>query len=339
MKGILLLSAILLAGINQCKSQKSNPRVFVFTDINIDQGDPDDRQSLVHLLWYANELEIAGIVTDRWNAGGPEASLMAIDSYARDFTTYNFKVKGYPNPERVKKSLATDQQDAIERLREAAIKDDRPLWVLIWGNMQIFKQALFTYPEISDRIRVITIGTGVRYGPEDEVAGEDCNAINWNGPGRNEIFRDDRFKEMWWLEINWTYNGMFSGNEPKAMYHKLSKYGAMGEHLQFVTKNQPWAQYFRVGDTPSVLYLIDPGHNPDQPVQNSWAGKFIKPFPHKRPYYYTDDNGPVNWNYENPCQTWANRIKMYNYNKSTLENERTEMYKSLIKKLESIYME
>lgn len=29
---------------------------------------------------------------------------------------------------------------------------------------------------------------------------------------------------------------------------------------------------------------------------------------------------------------------MYNYNKSTLENERTEMYEALIKKLERIYM-
>lgn len=29
----------------------------LFTDINIDKGDPDDRQSLIHLLWYADELQ------------------------------------------------------------------------------------------------------------------------------------------------------------------------------------------------------------------------------------------------------------------------------------------
>ncbi|MDF1573143.1 MAG: DUF1593 domain-containing protein [Bacteroidales bacterium] len=60
---------------------KENPRVFVFTDINIDSGDPDDRQSLIHLLWYANELQIQGIVPDRWNARSVEACNMVVDAY------------------------------------------------------------------------------------------------------------------------------------------------------------------------------------------------------------------------------------------------------------------
>ena len=327
---LLFISATVFA-------QESKPRVFVFTDINIDAGDPDDRQSLVHLLWYANELDITGIVPDRWNARGLVASKMAVEAYAEDYEKYDFQKLGYPGPKSIEEVLATDVEDAIQRLRKAASKEDDPLYVLIWGNMKNFQKAIDRYPIITNNIRVITIGTGLKYGPKDEVAGDNCKTPNWNGPGRNEVFNDPRFKNMWWLEINWTYNGMFSGKGPKEMFNKLSTYGEMGQHIKFVTKNHEWAQYFRVGDTPSVLYVIDPTHNIDDPTESSWAGKFKKPFPEERPNYYTDDNGPVKWDYSEPCNTWHNLKEMYAYNKSTLEKERPEMYEALLNKLDGIY--
>jgi hypothetical protein len=43
---LLPLLLVLLVG-TACSSLAAKPRVFVFTDINIDAGDPDDRQSLV----------------------------------------------------------------------------------------------------------------------------------------------------------------------------------------------------------------------------------------------------------------------------------------------------
>ncbi len=169
------------------------------------------------------------------------------------------------------------------------------------------------------------------------MPGEDCTVPNWNGPGRNEIYNDPRFNAMWWLEMNWTYNGMFSGEGPREMFEKLSRFGAMGRQIQEVVRSHSWARYFRVGDTPSVLYLLDPSHDPDNPEKSSWAGKFIKPFPQERPHYYTDDNGPVEWDYADPCNTWENLEAMYAYNKSTLENERPGMYRALLEKLDRIY--
>lgn len=338
MKRVLIYMIFTIISFASCKSQEAKPRVFVFTDINIDKGDPDDRQSLVHLLWYADELQIEGIVPDRLDAQGMEASLMAFDAYATDFQKYSFGEKGFPPPEHLKNILAKNSEDAILRLQKAAMSgDDEPLYVLVWGNMVNFGKALKQHPEIKDKIRLITIGTGLKYGPEDEVAGKDCNVPNWNGPGRNEIYKDPRFNDMWWLEINWTYNGMFSGEGPNEMFEKLSQYGAMGKHMKFVTKNQAWAQYFRVGDTPSVLYLLDPNLNPDDPTQSGWAGKFIKPFQDERPHYYTDDKGAVEWDYANPCNTWENLKAMYAYNKSTLEKERPGMYQALLVKLDKVY--
>lgn len=338
MKKILLIILLFILH-STCDAHKKH-KVFVFTDINIGGGDPDDRQSLVHLFWYANELEILGIVPDRWNKQGLEACKMVIDTYSKDYEKFKFASTGFPTAKELEELLAKNADDAIERLRKAAASaGEQPLYVLVWGNMHNFTKAINQHPEINKKIRLITIGTGLKYGPKDEVAGEDCDVPNWNGGGRNEIYNDPRFRDMWWLEINWTYNGMFSGEGPKEMFNHLSKFGAMGEHMKFVTKDHPWAQYFRVGDTPSVLYLLDLAHNPDDPTQSSWAGKFKKSFEQERPNYFTDDNGNIPWNYTDPCSSWQHVKDMYAYNKSTLENERSGMYKALIEKLVKIYRE
>lgn len=336
---------LLILSVLACRKENTeHPRVFIFTDINIDAGDPDDRQSLVHLLWYANELDIEGIVPDRWGAQGLEACQMAVDAYAKDFNTYKFGKKGYPLPDSVKHLLATDLNGAKRLFHEAAASNDRPLYVLIWGNMRNFGEALRERPDLAKNIRLITIGTGlmmeehIQYLPEDwEKTDQPCTQYNWNGHGRNEIYNDPRFKDMWWLEINWTYEGMFSGDEPKKMWDTLSTYGEMGAHFKEVTKNQPWARYFRVGDTPSVLYVIDPDNDLDDPTHGSWAGIFKKPFPEERPNYYTDHNDSFEWDYANPCNTWENHVAVNKYAKSTLEKRRERMYAALLGKLHILY--
>lgn len=322
---------------------EGNPRVFVFTDINIDSGDPDDRQSLIHLLWYADELQIEGIVPDRWNARGLEACQLVIEAYAKDYTSYSFAKKNYPAPSNIADVIAKDVEDASQLFSLAASDRSSPLYVLIWGNMDLFKSILSAQPESYNNIRLITIGTGlmleqdIKHIPASWEKSEPCQQLNWNGFGRNEIYHNQDFNEMWWLEINWTYAGMFAGEEPRQMFDTLSAFGNMGEHIKEVVKNQSWAQYFRVGDTPSVLYLIDPNHALHDPTQSSWAGKFVKPFPKDRPNYYTDDSGSVKWDYLNPCFTWENHKNVRKAAVKTLEDRRTEMYSALIKKLTLLY--
>jgi hypothetical protein len=322
---------------------QAKPRVFVFTDINIDAGDPDDRQSLVHLLWYADELEIEGIVPDRWDARGYEASVLAVRAYAKDHREYAFGGLGYPHPRAVERLIATGPEDAAARFARAASNTESPLYVLVWGNMELFGEALRRAPDLASNIRVISIGTGAMYEadmahiPPNWERSEPCLQLNWNGAGRTELYDDPRFREMWWLEINWTYNGMFTGEEPGEMFRKLSAYGALGRHLVEVTENEPWARYFRVGDTPSVLYVIDPRRALDDPTRGSWAGRFERPMPRTRPNYYADASGPIPWSHADPCSTWDNHEAVFAYARGTLEEERPAMYAALLAKLERLY--
>lgn len=326
------------------KKPRQLPRVFVFTDINIDAGDPDDRQSLIHLFWYANEVTIEGIVPDRWNAKGYEACELALNAYQKDYKKLELQRKGYPDPGKIKNVIAADRQDAIKRFSNAASAKGEPLYVLVWGSMEILRDALFQNPALAQNIRVITIGTGlmpdkaIPHIPKDWEKSSPCVQMNWNAGGRNEVYNDARFRKMWWLEINWTYEGMFSGDEPVQLFKQLSTYGHLGEHMKEVVRNEPWAQYFRVGDTPSLLYVLDPDHNRDDPTQSSWAGRFVKPFPEERPDYFTDSTGKVTWDYSDPCKTWANHADALDVAKGTLEERRESMYNALIKKLNRMYM-
>ncbi len=331
------LIGILIFISSHLYGQDSKPAVFVFTDINLAGGDPDDRQSLIHLLWYANDLDIKGIVPDRWQGGGYDACMLALETYRKDYHRFKFSDHGYPSPDGIKSVIAQHEKQAINQFVDVAETVTAPLYVLVWGNMLTVKKILFAHPHLGKKLRILSIGTGRKYGPKDEVPGEDCDVPNWNGRGRNDIYFDSRFDKLWWLENNWTYNGMFMGDGPKMMFEKLAIYGDMGMHIKDVTKAHEWAQYFRVGDTPSVLYLIDPDHNPEDPTISSWAGKFYAPFPDRKPNYYTDDHGDIEWNYQDPCGTWSNLEKMYAYNKQTLLVERAEMYQALLNKLDLLY--
>ena len=59
------------------------PRVIVSTDIG--GSDPDDFQSMVHLLVYADVLDIEGLVSSPPKAGRAKHILEVIDAYEKDF--------------------------------------------------------------------------------------------------------------------------------------------------------------------------------------------------------------------------------------------------------------
>ncbi|MBD1911013.1 MULTISPECIES: nucleoside hydrolase-like domain-containing protein [unclassified Leptolyngbya] len=316
--------------------RSDRPRVLITTDINIGQGDPDDRQSMAHLLMYADEVNIRGIIPHRFLAGGVKATMLAIDAYEQDYNDTNTRYKslGYPAPDALRATVARHPRAARRLLiREAqqATADD-PLYVLVWGNMRTLRDALLKKPAIADRLRVLSIGTHLR-SPWDNA----CHEQNWNGSGREEIYSDPRFNHLWWIENDWTFEGMFQGDAPQELLEQLKGYGALGRNIWDVVQPFEWARYFRAGDTPSLLYVLDPNHSRDKPTQGSWAGQFYQPFPETRPNYYTDIHGGNAWDYQDPCRTWTLAQTVYKARVQTLLDRRPMMYEALITKLNRLY--
>ena len=343
--GLTLLFSLLfflpLIHISGTEGQK--PRVIILSDINNVGGDPDDKQSMGHLFVYANEVDIKAIVPDYWNGKGIEATGEALDVYEKDFNNpdYAFQHSGYPEPDYLRSLVAMNNADAVARIiAEARNGDERPLYILVWGGMTTLYNSLNKAPDIMDKLRVLTIATNVMADNPDSRQNAEvdryCIKSNWNGRKRNEIFQDPRFKELWWIENDWAYNGMFEGQEPRDFLLEIKDHGALGYYIWEVVQPKSWAHYFRAGDTPTLLYLLE-GINHDDPSQSTWGGKFTQPFPAERPNYWIDDAGSDSWDYADPCNSWDLAQQVYEHRVNSLLHHRAEMYDAYRQKMKSIY--
>lgn len=351
---VLAISAVI--AFSSCKKEPVKHRVIITTDIQMCCGDPDDIQSLVHVLWYADQLDIRAIIPEKFGRGeepgGITAAELVLENYRKDYENEqnNFIKMEFPDPDYfLNEVLQTERESAIDKIiSEATRKDKRPLYILVWGNMNILKDALLKAPEIAEKVRILTIGTNLRA----PVDGGDGAIPNWNGPGRNRIFGDPQFDALWWIENDWGYNGMFSGltypeeggrpsgGRPHEIMNELAKKaGNLGNHLKAVVSldRVKWAYYFRAGDTPTVLYLIDPDNNPDNPANGSWAGLFEQPDPEGRPNYWTNVTSTSGYDHIDPINTWRFADKAIEESYQYLLHEREEMYEELIRKVELLY--
>ncbi len=332
-----IVGVVCMAGrVARADELVERPRVIVTTDISDGLGDPDDRQSLCHLLWYSDVLDIRGIVADRFDNRGSLACAIVFDLYEKDYSDARtrFAEEAYPTPQDLRDRVFCRTLDSAKAriLEEAHREGAGPLWILAWGNLCTLEMALQEDPTISSRIRLISIGTHLKTAQD----GGDGRAGNWNSPCRQGIY--DRFPLLWWLESDWTYNGMFPGKESVELKEALAREaGALGQHIKEVIGTVDWADNFRAGDTPSVLYLIDGGHDQEDPTVSSWAGRYYRPFPETRPLYWTDIPGGVDWDYSDPVRTWAVAKTRSEACAATLLERRPEMYKALLSKVRELY--
>ena len=184
-------------------------RVVVSTDIG--GTDPDDFQSLVHLLVYADVFDLEGLISSPYGPGRAQHILQVIDCYERDYTTLRTYSPCYPTPDQLR---ALTKQGEIERapwtgirqstegsqwLIDCACRDDpRPLHVLVWGGIEDLAQALHNAPDILPQLRVYWIG-----GPNKKWSADAYQYVVENHP------------DLWIIESNSTYRGWFQGgNQP-----------------------------------------------------------------------------------------------------------------------------
>lgn len=106
-----LTSGDALPDLTRLASLPSKPRVFILSDI---ENEPDDQQSLVRYLLYANELETRGIcaVTSAWlpTRTAPESMRTIIKAYGKVVQNLNMHVQPdaqYPTAEALLQLVST----------------------------------------------------------------------------------------------------------------------------------------------------------------------------------------------------------------------------------------
>ena len=207
MFGLLILpvAATLARTPQGSPASETRPRVIVSTDIG--GTDPDDFQSMVHFLLYADMFDVEGLVSSPYGPGRREHILGVLDRYAADYPNLKTYSDRYPAPD-VLRGLT--RQGAIESappggvgrategsdwiVRSARRNDPRPLWVLVWGGIDDLAQALHDAPDILPKLRVYFIG-----GPNKMWSVEAYDYIERQHPG------------LWMIEANSTYRGWFTG--------------------------------------------------------------------------------------------------------------------------------
>ncbi|MBE0529833.1 MAG: DUF1593 domain-containing protein [Rhodospirillales bacterium] len=258
----------------------AKPRVLISSDIG--GLDPDDIQSTVHAFLYADKFDLVGLVSTPTTMAGRAADFhKVIDVYAQDYTKLNTWSSDYPTPDYLHSIVSqgainkapsqgwSNPSEGSKAIIAAAHASSEPLWVLTWGGMTDIAQALHDDPSIAGKIKLMSIGS---WNTQAEPAARDYVYNN--------------FKNLWWVEDNSTARGMYvddNGHENNSW--KMSDaqgHGALGDYFY---NARPWG--LKMGDTPSLLYLLDSAPDND-PTVDGWGGAFVKTS--HGPNYWTDSS-------------------------------------------------
>jgi len=267
---LLLFVIITTTILFQCKDAKqkvSKPRILVSTDIG--GTDPDDNQSMIHLLMYAGVLQIEGLISSPYGKGRKANILEMIDLYEKDYNQLQ-KHADFPNANSLREVCKQGEilgapfkgyrksTEGSEWIIKCAKKESKaPLWILVWGGLEDLAQALHDDPSIKESIKVYWIG-----GPNKKWSVNAYNYIAENHP------------DLWMIEANATYRGWFMElNSPTNLSNDsyydnfIKKRGELGKAFKNYLNGE-----IKMGDTPSVMYVLN--GNPEHPEGESWGGSF-----------------------------------------------------------------
>lgn len=273
MKNSVSFLLILIAAF-YIKAQKplaEKQRILISTDIG--GTDPDDNQSMIHLLMYSDQFNIEGLVSSpSFGNGNKEEILKMIDLYEKDLPKLKKHSSGFPTPKYLRsiskqglrgnapyKGFSTSTEGSEWIVKSARKKSSQPLWVLVWGGLEDVAQALHDAPDIKNKIKIYWIG-----GPNKK----------WSANSYSYLVKN--FPDLWFIEVNSTYYSFFSKNDnPDILksdeyYDQYIKgYGAMGKDFKNYYNGE-----VKMGDSPSLFYLMH--GNPNDPTGESWGGSFEK---------------------------------------------------------------
>lgn len=272
----MALSTIALTFLSTHAQKKVplKPRILISTDIG--GTDPDDNQSMTHLLMYSDQFQIEGLISSPSYGNGSKAEIFRmIDLYESDFPKLRQHQKSLATPASLRKVVKQGQKgnatwlgyskatEGSEWIIQCARKrSNQPLWVLGWGGLEDIAQALHDAPDIRKKIKIYWIG-----GPNKK----------WSANSYTYIVAN--FPDLWFIEVNSSYYGFFSNNNSPDSINESSYYNTYMKDAGHLGPD--FKQYYngeiKMGDSPSLFYMMD--GNPNNPIRESWGGSFT-PFNH-----------------------------------------------------------
>ena len=271
-KYCILFLSLCVASLWACTTENPAPKHRILISTDIGGTDPDDNQSMAHLLMYSDCFDIEGLVSSpSFGEGSKEEILRMIDLYEADYGRLKNHAAGCLPPDSLRRLCKQGRRglqpyygyetptEGSEWIVSCARREDtRPLWILVWGSLDDVAQALHDAPDILPRIRVYWIG-----GPNKK----------WGVNSYAYIV--ENFPDLWIIENNASYRG-FIGNNKKDDVYNMRYYdtyikGAGNLGADFIDY---YEGQVKMGDTPSLLYVMN--GNPEIPEGESWGGSFEK---------------------------------------------------------------
>jgi Protein of unknown function (DUF1593) len=275
------------------------PRLAVLTDIG---GDPDDQQSLIRLMVYANEFEIEMLGASASGTRGelkeaivrPDLIREIITAYREVLPNLKRHADGWPtteqllavvkqgNPKRERANIGKGHDtEASEYLisRIDAGSSDRPLNITVWGGQTDLAQALWrvkhdrgddAFSAFATKFWVYDISDqdGIADWMQKEFRG--MNYVLAKAPAN----RDKR---------EGVYRGMYLGGDESLtsrdwIEKNVRSTGALGALYPMNTYTAPNEhECLKEGDTPSWFFFLPLGGNDARdPSKLGWGGQFQK---------------------------------------------------------------
>ena len=292
-----VLLPLLMLGVALPLFAADRPRLAVLTDIG---GDPDDTQSLIRLLVYANEFEIEALIASASGTRGelgksitqPDLIRNTIHAYGKVLPDLKRHAQGWPTMEdllgvvrsgnrfRTLDHVGAKHDTKASRLlieRIDAGSPQQPLNISVWGGQTDLAQALWRvkhdrppsgWREFVQKFRVYDIND------QDGIA----DWMRQEFPGMFYILAkapkgQDKRKG--------TYRGMYlTGDESLTSREwietNIRSTGPLGALYPLKTWTAPNKHScLKEGDTPSWFFFLPTGGNdPTDPSKPGWGGQF-----------------------------------------------------------------
>lgn len=280
-------------------------RLFVLTDIG---GDPDDRESMVRLMTYANQFDIEGLVASKNSRGVfPEQITAIVDAYGKVRDNLNLHEPGFPSADDLKAHIAQgpsidgvkgvgkgmDSTGSDLLIKAVDREDARPLWVTVWGGPSVLAQALWKVRATRSKSEVAKFVAKIRvYAISDQddsgpwIRSEFPDLFYIVTPGNN-------FHQSTWIAMGGdNFHGRFGGADSQLVSNEwldrnIREKGPLGDAY-------PNWKFQMEGDTPSFLFLVNNGLNaPDHPEWGGWGGRYELYQPKTEKWFFKPETRPI----------------------------------------------